>query len=201
LKAEQQLQRAAAFWVEKVRNATLKASRSEPATLEELVRAPVERRTLSDAEQIESLESALEALKLQREIDVQLMAAFWIDRLKKEQEATASAREEMESFGQDNEQLEEELFALEAEHDAMADRIEVQSETIALSSSRLDDLDEALQAERLKHEIQLQRTAAFWIERSKRTSVLEAELSAARVALQAAEARAEAAENALQARP
>ena len=88
--------------------------------------------------------------------------------------------------------LEEELFELESDYDALTDRIEVQSETIMMASARLDDVADALEAQVLKAEVQLQKASAFWVHRLKAAKAESAaELAQARQMASAQQSLAE----------
>lgn len=186
---EQRLQSALAYWLERFQQArTPTATHSVPTAP-----APPAARS-SQTPEGEQMELCLAEAAYQHEIELQQTAAFWISRMKSTKAALMAAQEELERVGDANGQLEEVVFALEAEHDAMEDRLEVQRETIALSSARLQQFDEALEAAALEHEYELQRTAAFWIARCKSIPSLEAEVSELRAALKLADERADKAE-------
>lgn len=172
--------------------------------------APAISATSSDADKAEiaSLKAELQAMRekveeveMKREVEVQKVAAFWLEKLSKAGEKAAGppsppppppppaiSTSDLDAKAQERiAALENEIDQLEEEFDTITDRLEVQAETIMLANTRLDEVGAALDAQALQAEEQLQRTAAFWIERNAQLKSKASQAEALRAALAAAE--------------
>ena len=170
--------------------------------------------TAANADEVTSLKAELKAMhekvaevEMKREVEVQQVAAFWLAKLARAGEKAAGAappapppapppsppepmikRSDLDAVAQERiAALENEIDTLEADYDTITDRLEVQAETIMLANTRLDEVAAALEAQAAKAEEQLQRTAAFWIERN---AALKAEAQSLREAFEAAKQEA-----------
>lgn len=200
---EVDVQRTSAFWLQR-----LEQQRQEARAQAEVATAPAPVEAVSSgevaagapeqvAEEVAAAEAATAAALLQREVDVQKTAAFWLARLEEERAATAAAVAAAQEAARKEALLDAELDALEADYDvcshlacrlhaalaaypapqrslatarphvwqAMTDRMEVMSETMTLVSGRLDAMDDAMEEAEEAAEINLQKTAAFWLAR------------------------------------
>ena len=92
------------------------------------------------AAEIEQLKLDLACAEAVREEDVQKVGAFWLEKLSKARAETAAAVAQTERLSELNAKLESEIFALEADYDALQDRVNVQQEMVTVNSFRLTDL-------------------------------------------------------------
>ena len=159
--------------------------------------------------EVASLREALEASETKREVEVQKVASFWLEKLAKAGEETAKVKAEAadsapppapapmpiasaNAAAQERiAALEEEIDRLEEESDSLTDRLEVQGETIMLANGRLDQVSAAFEAQTLKAEEELQRVSAFWLEKRAALKASADETSALREALDGAEVKRE----------
>lgn len=174
LKAEQQLQRTSAFWIEKLRESesaavsmTIGAPSPAPPTQEEEEDTTV-------AELMTEFADALEEATLLREVDVQKVAAYWLDKVAALKAELVSAREAVGTPGADVEGPN----ALEAR--------------VLSAESNVDLLAQALESKTLQAEQELQKVSAFWIERLRAAEVqASAQVAAATTAASAQQSLAE----------
>lgn len=172
----------------------LELQEREEIILSQSVRAPIK------------YDAAWKYFKTPAEINLQRVAAFWLDRLKQETQARAASSAATKAAAKRAAVAEAELEGLEAEHEMVTSRLEVMSETMALVAGRLDIMEDAMEAAEQQAELKLQRTAAFWISKlgENRRAAAEgpsAEAAAARVRLaETAVEQAQAATRAVAAR-
>ena len=111
--------------------------------------------------------------------------------LQKAQESGPATSGDASKDAQRVAELEAELDGLEVDYENLAERLDVQTETITLANMRLDEVAAALEAQALSAEQQLQRTSAFWLDKLNGAKAEAAEAVELREALEAAKMQRE----------
>jgi len=185
---EVELQRTSAFWLQRLeqQKQEARAQAEAPSAPAPAEAAPSAQVAVGEvAEEVAAAEAATAAALLQREVDVQKTAAFWLVRLEEERAATAAAVAAAQEAARKEALLDGELDAMEADYDAMTDRMEVMTETMTLVSGQLDAMEDKIEEAEEAAEINLQKTAAFWLSRlddeRKKTAAAASEAEAQRL--------------------